>query len=113
VAATNDQWQVAQIGPVALFDRGIKGVAIDMADTQLLKLGVNDDARRATMGTSRARGCAFLARLLARRAPLRNVGGRERCFAFATKAGHCRAPKDVPQFLTTIGFTLEFSSKIY
>jgi hypothetical protein len=109
----DDQGPVPQFRPVALLNGGIERVAIDMANVQMLKFGVDDHARRPADGAAVAPWLPFRVGFWPCSIPFHNVGIREKCFAFATKAGHSHAPKDAPQFLTTVGFTLEFSSNIY
>ena len=53
-AAADDDRAVRQFGSVALFDRGIKRVAIDMRDRQRAECGVMDQPRRATGGATLA-----------------------------------------------------------
>lgn len=45
----DDQGLAADLGPVALFDRSIEGVAIDVCDLQRLEFRVRDDTRRAAL----------------------------------------------------------------
>ena len=47
MAATDDPGTVAQLRPVALFDGGIEGVAVEMGDGKIVKLPVPKDARRS------------------------------------------------------------------
>ena len=47
MAATDDHGTVAQLRPVALFDGGIEGVAVEMGDGKIVKLPVPKDARRS------------------------------------------------------------------
>ena len=47
MAAADDHGTVAQLRPVALFDGGIEGVAVEMGDGKIVKLPVPKDARRS------------------------------------------------------------------
>jgi hypothetical protein len=55
-AATDNDRAVRQFGSVALFDGGIKRVAIDMRDRQRAKFGMVDYPRRAAGGATLASG---------------------------------------------------------
>ena len=46
-AAADDHRLVGQFRPVALFDRGIEGIAVDVGDRQLMKFRVAEQARAA------------------------------------------------------------------
>ena len=43
---TDDHGEVAKLRPVALLDRGIEGVAVEMGDGEIVQLRVPEDARR-------------------------------------------------------------------
>ena len=46
VAAAHDHGDVAQLGPVALLDRGVEGVAVEMGDGEVVELRMVESARR-------------------------------------------------------------------
>ena len=46
VAAAHDHRAVAKLRAVALLDRGVEGVAVEMGDGEIVKLGVAQEARR-------------------------------------------------------------------
>jgi hypothetical protein len=48
----DDQWLVAQFGPVALFDGCVECIAIDMRNRQNEKLGVTDKPDAAATGAT-------------------------------------------------------------
>ncbi len=56
LAAPDDQRLVAQGRVVALFDRGVERVAIDVRDGQGAQLGMVDEPRRAAIGAARRAG---------------------------------------------------------
>jgi hypothetical protein len=84
-AADNDR-AVRGLGPIALFHRCVKGVAIDMSDRQVVQLRVADEPRRA------ARSATFLD---AGRWPKRSAIAAERahCVSFN---GHSHAAPRTP-----------------
>src|SRR6266851_5296452 len=47
--AANDDRTIGKVGPVAFFDRGIKGVTIDMRDRQFVERGMRDEAGRSAI----------------------------------------------------------------
>ena len=51
-AAADDQWLVGKAGIVALFDRGVEGIAIHMGDGEAEQIGVRQQARAATGRTA-------------------------------------------------------------
>src|SRR5260370_757736 len=51
-AAGDDDRPLGEIRPVALLDRGIEGVAVDMGDHEAGQLGMRDKARRAAFGAT-------------------------------------------------------------
>ena len=69
VAAADDHGDVAKLRPVALLDRRVEGVAVEMGDREIVQFGVAEDARPSRRpGRSRHRLAA---------------GGRSRGTAFA------------------------------
>jgi hypothetical protein len=44
--AADDDRSISEVGSVALFDRGVKGIAVDVGDRQCMKCGMMDLARR-------------------------------------------------------------------
>ena len=54
LAAADDQRLVGERRIVALFDRGVEGVAIDMRERQVVEFGMTDEAGRAATGATRA-----------------------------------------------------------
>src|SRR5690606_18929966 len=52
LAAADDERFVAQFGMIALLDRGIEGVAIEMRDAECVNLVMKDETRPAADGTA-------------------------------------------------------------
>ena len=100
VAAADDHGDVAKLRPVALLDRGIEGVAVEMGNREIVQLAVAEDARRSAGRAGSSIGGRPAAAVAAQRLHGKIIGSSARRAKTAilpgSRAGPCRQGTAIP-----------------